>query len=237
MGTLRRFDLTHFACDVFFETGTGTGGSLAYAHEAGNFSRFYSVEIHAETARFAQIRFANAGNTKIINSSSASALDSYLDEIDLGSPILFFLDAHFPGEASKDFGGYKYSEPRELKLPLANEVKIIKHRRPLCDDVIIVDDLRIYEDGPFEYGGMPEWAQTLDEVDRSISFICDTFPDRKILRDYRDEGYLLIVPYGKTYPFEKTSLVSSFKTYLKSNRLVRKLTMSVVLMMIWHWQF
>ena len=68
MGTIRRFELKEFRCDVFFETGTGTGDLLAYAYEAGEFSELYSVEIHRETAQRASTRFANFSNVKVINS-------------------------------------------------------------------------------------------------------------------------------------------------------------------------
>ena len=137
-------------------------------------------------------------------------------ECDSAAKILFFLDAHFPGEVSREFKGYKHDEPRELKLPLANELRTIKHLRPNSEDVIIVDDLRIYEDGPFEHGNMPEWAQTLGELDRNLDFICNTFPDRRIVKDYHDEGYLMILPKHADYRFKKLFLASRFKRFWKT---------------------
>jgi predicted SAM-dependent methyltransferase len=212
MGSLRKFDLKSFCCDVFFETGVGTGDSLMYAYKEGRFSKLYSVEIHPETARVATSRFRKSPNIKIINSDSASALSGHLNEIDLASRVLFFLDAHFPGEVSAGFQGYKKSEPTELKLPLRNELQIIKRMRPTSDDIIIIDDLRIYEDGPFDHGNMPEWAQALDESERNINFVYETFPERKIIRDYSDEGYLLIIPKDKSYRLDTDPVINTLRS-------------------------
>ena len=95
---------------------------------------------------------------------------------------------------SQAFKGYLAAEPAELKLPLEEELKLIRELRGDCADVIVIDDLRIYENGPFESGNMPDWAETLDPEEKSIDFVLDLFPERRLIRDYRDEGYLLILP-------------------------------------------
>ncbi len=193
MGSARRFDLSCFGCDIFFETGTGTGESLAYAIDLGIFSRLYSVEIHAGTAITAAKRFHNHKGVYILNSDSVSALNVCLPEIEQSENVLFFLDAHFPGEMSPDFGGYQKHEDMSIKLPLHEEISVIKHFRPDANDTIIIDDLRIYEDGPFQNGNMPAWAQTLDQSQRNIDFVYDAFPNREIVKLYNDEGYVIVV--------------------------------------------
>ena len=44
MGTLRKYDLQHTKCQVFFETGTGLGHSLKHALDNGNFSTLIALK-------------------------------------------------------------------------------------------------------------------------------------------------------------------------------------------------
>ena len=192
MGTLTRFDIGVYDCDVFFETGTGTGTSLAYALESGSFNKLFSVEVHKGTAERAASRFRSHTNVKIINSDSISALRACLPEVTRESRILFFLDAHFPGEVDRSFAGYKSAVPTKMKLPLPEELEVIAEIRPTSRDVIIIDDLRIYEDGPFEAGNMPDWAETLDTREKNIDFVRRIFPKRHVRKYYWNQGYVLV---------------------------------------------
>ena len=72
------------------------------------------------------------------------------------------------------------------------ELEIINSSRPSHGDVIIIDDLRIYENGPFESGNTPDWAETLAPEEKNIDFVDRIFPNRVVQRDYRREGYLII---------------------------------------------
>ena len=96
MGSLTRFDLAIYDCDIFFETGTGTGASLLHALNNGRFEKIYSVEIHPKTAERAYLRFQEHANQKIINSDSASALRSILPQIHADIRILLFFRCPFP---------------------------------------------------------------------------------------------------------------------------------------------
>lgn len=221
MGTLRKYDLSKCGCTVFFETGTGTGASLLHACENGRFSQLYSVEIHSGTAELARQNFARFGNVNIINADSETAFREYLGRIDRNSRVLFFLDAHFPGEVAKDFTGYTDGTPLHLKLPLERELELLKQMRPDCDDIIVVDDLRIYEDGPYEHGNMPQADQILSPAERHIEFIARIFPERNIERDFRDEGYVLITPRQRPFKLKRLSLGYRFKRRLR-NKLQRR---------------
>jgi len=221
MGSLTRLDLAIYDCDIFFETGTGTGASLLHALNNGRFEKLYSVEIHPRTAERASLRFQEHANLKIINSDSASALRSILPEIHADSKILFFFDAHFPGEVDKEFGGYKNLEPNSIKLPLSEELTIVRQFRERSEDVIIIDDLRIYEDGPFEQGNMPDWAETLAPHDKNIDFIYKIFPNRDIQKYYRDQGYILISPQAQRLRLKELPSLSQLKWTMMAN--LRKL--------------
>ena len=117
MGTLRKYELKTTRCKVFFETGTGLGHSLKHALDNGDFSRLYSSEIHEKTAERATDKFKHHPNVSIINSDSLSALHQVVPTIPKEEPILFFLDAHFPGEVEAGFD-YQQNFPSDQTLPL-----------------------------------------------------------------------------------------------------------------------
>jgi hypothetical protein len=125
---------------------------------------------------------------------SLDALRQVLPTVAQDERILFFLDAHFPGEVETDFQGYKAAIPLETKLPLEQELELIAQMRGNCRDVILIDDLRIYENGPFEAGNTPEAQENLDPARKNIDFAARLFPNRELHRDYRDTGYLIIAP-------------------------------------------
>ena len=195
MGCLYKYQLDIFPCNVFFETGTGTGNSLEFAR-GYPFELLYSAEIDESTAVLASKRFSSFAHVKILQGDSVEVLEKVLPSLDQKSRCLFFLDAHFPGEMSDQFVGYSNTEMNALSLPLERELEIIRKYRPDCRDVIIIDDLRIYEDGPFRHGNLPPEIPRLPEVLRNVDFVKRIFSDREVKRNYRDEGYLLIYPKG-----------------------------------------
>lgn len=194
MGFLNDFPLQDFGCNVYFETGTGRGYSLTYAL-GGGFKRLYSVEIDRQTHEIwpllLKLRLRLRGASLILGESTA-ALERILPRVRKKDRILFFLDAHYPGEVSQRFGGYKSETDKDLRLPLERELEIIARLRPDCRDAIVIDDLRIYENGAFESGNMPEWAETLSPAEKNIDFAYRLFPGRRFIKDYRREGYLII---------------------------------------------
>ncbi|MDB5806991.1 MAG: hypothetical protein JWN73_4313 [Betaproteobacteria bacterium] len=194
MGSLHNFILEDINCSVFFETGTGTGASLEFAACHKQFQRLYSVEIHLDTAERAELYFANDPRIEVVNMESLAALRQILPTVAQDERILFFLDAHFPGEVEADFQGYKAPISLETKLPLEQELELIAQMRGNCRDVILIDDLRIYENGPFEAGNTPESQENLDPASKNIDFAARLFPNRELHRDYRNEGYLIIAP-------------------------------------------
>lgn len=195
MGSLHKYRLDIFPCDIFFETGTGQGDSLEYARSYP-FRRLYSAEIDKSTAELARDRFSAFNYVKIVQGDSVDVLEEVLPTLDSDSRCLFFLDAHFPGEMSDQFIGYSKIEMNAVSLPLERELEVIRKYRAHCQDVIIVDDLRIYEDGPYRHGNLPAKIPKLPASLRHVDFISRIFPDRQVMRNYRDEGYLLIYPKG-----------------------------------------
>jgi hypothetical protein len=205
MGTLANYSIRGVPCDVFVETGTGAGASLMHAIFSKQFEKIFSVEIHEPSAKRAREKFKRFKNVEIQNTDSASALRDILNQVKAYDRVFFFLDAHFPGEFSKQFGGYDQVVPDQIALPLESELRLIHQLRPDRQDVIVVDDLRLYEDGPFEHGNLPSGFANIPPEFRNLDFVESIFPERTIRRDYRDEGYLFILAPGVSFSFGELS--------------------------------
>ena len=177
--------MEQFGCRYLFETGTGIGDGLAYASYYA-FERLWSVEIHPEIAATARDRFIGDARIEILQQTSEAALSALLPSIDRDKPILFWLDAHFYGE-EKDL---------DRRLPLERELALIGKLRHPCRDVILIDDLRIYEDGAYEMGPMPDWAQTLPPELRNIAFVerAPWSQTHQLKRFHEHTGYLMLTP-------------------------------------------
>lgn len=200
MGTLARFDLGPMIAKHglihFVETGTGEGRSLAHAARFG-FKSLRSCELDPVLAGRLSDAFAPDDRIRIVNAESAAFLGR-LHSMAAGEPILFWLDAHFPGA---DHGHRDYGVERSdaTRLPLRAELEAIRKHRPDGMDVIICDDLRIWLDGPYQHGGLPEDVRPFCPVRRDASFFAEMFDDtHDVFFDYSHEGYCCIVPKEKT---------------------------------------
>jgi len=200
MGTLRRFDLPslidRYGLLHFVETGTGSGEGLDYATQNA-FLDCHSCEIERDLAKKAQHKHLHDPTMCVWNLPSAQFLEDVLPTIPKGEPILFWLDAHFPGA---DYGIRSYGAgPEEQRLPLKAELDLIRQWRPLGHDVILVDDLRIWIDGPFAHGGLPANVRPFCPKQRDASFFGNMFGtthDVNFL--YAEEGYVTLFPKDLT---------------------------------------
>lgn len=215
MGTLTKYQIDSTGCNIFVETGTGSGGSLLHAYASGAFDKLYSVEIHKESAEKVMAHFAGISSVKIYNATSEDALKDIFTQISSDDRVFFFLDAHFPGEHAADFLGYDEIKGDSLTLPLETELELIRNSRPNSNDVIVVDDLRIYENGPFERGNLPDNFGGLPVEIRNIDFVNNLFGSRKIKKDYRDEGYLIISQGDDDFNFVRLTKFQRFIRNIK----------------------
>lgn len=176
MGTLTKYSLSRVPCNIFVETGTGSGTSLMHALKSKRFKQLFSVEIHKESAERAVRLFENHPEVKIFNSDSESALIEVFKQVHPADRLFFFLDAHFPGEFSEQFDGYAGSAADRVTLPLEHELALINKHRQNSSDVIVVDDLRLYEEGPFERGNLPSGVCQHPKRDEESGFLAPNFP-------------------------------------------------------------
>jgi len=183
--------ITNFNLKNYVETGTGVGDCLSHAHQFP-FENYHSIEIFNELYLKAVDKFKSNTNCKIHLGNSFDVLPIVLPQ--LSGPTLFFLDAHFPGS---DFGFNSYDSEKDYntRLPLEKELEVIKNNKETSEDVFIIDDLRIYEDGPFKTGN---WVDRARLGGNGIDFIYKNFEStHNIIKDYGDQGYIILTPLKK----------------------------------------
>lgn len=191
MGTLKRFDLTTF-CEkyntkTFVETGAGPAWSLTYAATSGLFDKVLSVELDYETYKKFEDTYKQLPNTTVYNDTSKNFMKSVGSQIK--EPTLFFLDAHFPGS---EWGFYDKEPNKDVRIPLEAELRELVSAKDVSRDVFIIDDLRIYVDGPFEGGN---WSNRLTLGGDGIDFIYELLGNTHTIDlMYEDQGYIVCVP-------------------------------------------
>jgi len=217
MGQLTRFDLNPlvetFNLKNYVETGTGLGVSLCYAIQNKSFQHLFSIEIDEKLANSTSLHQnislvqSNHQNVSVVNSNSLHGLRGLLQNKVDSSPTLFFLDAHFPGA---DFFDTTYGDSIDNSntagLPLLLELaEICISRNGAKNDVIIIDDLFLFDSGEFAFDREhPTHAESVRTVLRQRDmFLGGSFstvlkllfgPRRKFRRFYEHQGYMMIFP-------------------------------------------
>ena len=189
MGSLNNFNDTcinlsklknEFNLNVFVETGCFRGNTLRYMTKF-NFEKMYSCDIDIEMIN--QCR-SIALNLELFHLNSIEFLEQLLPRLEQDR-VLFYLDAHLP-EHDKNNGQKLVETP--LNFPLEKEIEIIYKYRSNKRDVIVCDDLRIYEDGPFEGGN---WTERHRFTGLDLSFL-ERY-NYQVTKFYSQEGYILLV--------------------------------------------
>src|SRR5690606_25132550 len=131
-----------------------------------NFKKIFSVELVKEYYDFCVNKFKNNNNIILINNTSINGLKKILTDNNLGRTI-FWLDAHLPHHYDKTIL-IDYGKNKDLLIPLEEELKTIVTNKDTSMDVLIIDDLRIYERGKFQSG---EWLDVINSGHCGIDFI------------------------------------------------------------------
>jgi hypothetical protein len=194
MGSLYFFNLPllmqKHGVRAFIETGTGYGFGV-YEAQRHPFEIIVSIEIMAAEVERLKPAFAGDPRVNLFAGPSAEVLRQVLPQIPM--PIVFWLDAHFPGAHHKDMS-YDAVQENEMRLPLQSELQVIKDLRGDRRDVILIDDLRIYERDNFEWGNMSDAG--LEHVAQYDSnFLYSIFQDtHEAQRFLNHSGYLALLP-------------------------------------------
>lgn len=183
-------DLYTHNIDNIVETGTGLGDSIQYLLDFNiNTKNIYSFEIHNEVWLRAVNRFNGNSNVDIKNIDSYNGLKELLPN--LTGNTMFFLDAHYPGA---DFGYNSYTDTTDekLNLPLKSEIELICRNRDISNDIFLIDDLRIYETGSFEFGNI---SVSQGASHTGIDFIMNFLGETHIIqKHYFYTGFITAYP-------------------------------------------
>jgi hypothetical protein len=179
-----------FQADTFFETGTGFGLGVQSARMFP-FKQIVSVEILAAEVERIRPAFSADRRVHLIAGRSIDVMNQLLPQIP--GNIIFWLDAHFPGAHHRQ-AGYQAESDIDTRLPLERELSLIKQLRAGKRDVILIDDLRIYEVDNFEWGNMSDVGQ--GAVARYDSkFLYTTFADTHVAQRFLNcSGYFALLP-------------------------------------------
>lgn len=192
--------LQDFELEVFVETGTGSGDAVTAMLQQSPQMPMHTIEIFDPIFQKAQEKFRDHANVTVHHGESPKVLSNLVPSITV--PTLFWLDAHYPG-ADYGYQSYDAELNTDVRLPLERELEAICTHKNVALDVFVMDDLRIYEDGPFQNGTMahafgPGGKQRLGAD--GINFIYTWLePTHHILKSYQEEGYILAFPkHGRT---------------------------------------
>mgnify|MGYP001379338131 FL=1 len=186
----------------FVETGTGQAEVVQTVVEADDTLNVHTIEVIPEIYDKNKINFSYL---KDVNWHLGTSFD-ILPEIlpDLKGTTLFWMDAHFPGA---DFGLSSYGDEKDddKRLPLKKELETIVENRDVTNDVFVIDDLRIYEDGPFGDGN---WEDREKYGGDGIEFIEELFDETHyVVKSYNAQGSILLFPVSKDIENEAGNLV------------------------------
>ena len=186
----------------FVETGTGQAEVVQTVVEADDTLNIHTIEVIPEIYDKNKINFSYL---KDVNWHLGTSFD-ILPEIlpDLKGTTLFWMDAHFPGA---DFGLSSYGDEKDddKRLPLKKELETIVANRDVTNDVFVIDDLRIYEDGPFGDGN---WEDREKYGGDGIEFIDELFDETHyVVKSYNAQGSILLFPVSKDIENEAGNLV------------------------------
>ena len=194
--------LDFYNIDNFVETGTGAAEVVRSISSIKSDLNIHTIEIIEEIFNKNKISNSYLTNVNWHLGQSSEVMPKILPQLE--GNTLFWLDAHFPGA---DFGLASYGDEKDLdkRLPLRSELEIIVEGRDVSNDVFVIDDLRVYEDGPFETGN---WAERNLYGGDGIAFIEDLFEDTHfVVRSYNKQGFVILLPVSKDLGDEAENLI------------------------------
>ncbi len=186
----------------FVETGTGIAEVVRSVHDINSDLNIHTIEVMEQTYQKNKIQFSYLDDINWHLGTSFEILPKILP--DLKGNTLFWMDAHFPGA---DFGLASYGDEKDMdkRLPLQKELETILAVRDVNEDVFVIDDLRIYEDGDFEAGN---WDERKKYGGDGIEFIEEMFDDTHyVVRSYNKQGFIILFPYVHAFENEVGKLL------------------------------
>jgi hypothetical protein len=178
---------SRFNIKNYIETGVGRGDSMNHVLSMGYIERAYGIEIDQRLYDSYSEIFGDKP-VEFFYGYSHEEMPKLVKKLN-GNPSLFWLDAHFPG----CYFSEGFDEPDLTKrLPLEEELITISQYRDISNDVIIMDDLRMYVDRNFSDGN---WDKRETLGGNGYQFVVDILEKTHVIKEhYGDQGYILAFP-------------------------------------------
>jgi len=165
-----------FNLSVFVETGTYKGDTVKAMARSKLFSEIHTIEVYKDRADAASHRYRNFDYIHCWNGDSADILPYIVPGIK--SPILFWLDAHHSGKQIARERGL-------INTPILAELECALQHDEM--DVILIDDVRYFDEFGELYDNYPSMQQVRDLVTKyRPNWVFDNFGD--IIRTHRRRG-------------------------------------------------
>lgn len=178
-----------FGIKNYVETGVGTGRATKHVLELDCVDKVYGIELDERFFDSYKTIF-DGYNVEIFKGYSHEQMANLLKKLD-NEPTLFWLDAHFPGADYFD-EGYGNENDSVKRLPMQEELRIISENRDISNDIIFMDDLRIYVDRDFQQGN---WSDRPQIGGNGYDFVEEYIGKTHTINEHlSDEGYLLAFP-------------------------------------------
>lgn len=194
MGNITHLDIQQILdrtkIDNFIETGTGENGiAVSYALTLP-IENIMSIEIEEKLYEHCKFKFAKEDRVKLFCGHSPEVLNKILP---VEGTTLYWLDAHFPGvDSTLTNRTIQATTDVDQRCPLEKELDVIYEKGGFENDYFVIDDLRVYEDGPFETGN---WAERSIYGRDGIDFIYKLFDNTHTVKKlYHDQGYVVLLP-------------------------------------------
>jgi hypothetical protein len=192
--------LDFYEIENFIETGTGIGEVVSDISSINSNLNIHTIEIEPQLYNKNKVSLSHLKNVNFHLGESSEVLPSIVKG--LSGNTLFWFDAHFPGA---DFGLASYGDEKDIdkRLPLKKELEITKNGKDVTNDVIVIDDLRIYEDGDFESGN---WNERDKYGSEGIVEVVEELFDKThcVIKSYNSQGFIILLPLStKDEDYEK----------------------------------
>lgn len=191
-----------YKVENLIETGTGKAEVVRDVSCINQNLNIHTIEIIEPLYEKNKINFSYLKNVNWHLGSSVDVLPKILPSL-VGN-TLFWMDAHFPG-ADFGFASYEDEKDHDKRLPLKKELEVILTNKDITNDIFVLDDLWIYEDGPYETGN---WEKRSTCGADNIDFVNEFFENTHyIIRSYNAQGFIILFPLSLDISDEVEKLV------------------------------
>jgi len=182
-----------FGVKSFVETGTGMGESLNHILSITNDIDIHTIELMDVLYENLVSNYGNVECVNLIKGYSHEEIVKLIPNLKEG-PALFWHDAHFPGADFRIDGATYTSEKDPIKrIPLESELRaVVSSGRDISKDIFVIDDLRVYKDGPYQEGN---WEHRKVAGADNCDFVYELFDKTHyIIESYIAQGFLILFP-------------------------------------------